>query len=328
MNGATKLRYVDGEEPGYTRRKSGKGWVYLTSTGKRVSAAPLIARLNSLALPPAYTDAWYARDARAHLQATGIDAAGRKQYRYHPEFRAAREDAKYGRCGEFGEALAKIRKAVERDLARRDLSKDRVVAAVVRMLDIGKVRVGNEAYAQANKSFGATTLRNRHAKVAGEKVILDYVGKSGKRHRLAMTDRRLAALVKRTQDLPGQSLFQYENGDGSLHPVSSSDVNDWLREHGVGDFTAKHFRTWGASAIAYEALANASGAAKLKPILAEVAEKLGNTPAIARKSYVHPEIIDAVLDPPAWDWTLPRATQWLSRPERGLMAFLNWRCGL
>ncbi len=320
---APRLRYVDGEEPGYTRRRRGKGWQYLTATGRPVRSAAVIARLEALALPPAYSDAWYARDAEAHLQATGIDADGRKQYRYHPEFRAAREDDKFAQCADFGAALPAIRRAVERDLARRDLANARVVAAVVRLLDRGQVRVGNAAYARRNKSFGATTLRSRHARVTAQRVLLDYVGKSGIRHRIGIADARLARVVRRCRDLPGQELFQYCGADGELHPVSSHDVNDWLREHGGNGFSAKHFRTWGASVIAYEALARARGETRLGPLLTEVAERLGNTPAVARKSYVHPRVIEAALDPPPRDWRLPRATRWLSRGERGLLEFLH-----
>lgn len=322
-----RLRYVEGEEPGYTRRRRGKGWQYLTARGRPVRSPAVIARLEALALPPAYSDAWYARDAAAHLQATGIDARGRKQYRYHPEFRAAREGDKFARCLAFGAALPAIRRAVERDLGQRDLVKTRVVAAVVRLLDRGKVRVGNTEYAKTNKSFGATTLRNRHARVSAARVLLDYVGKSGIRHRIGIADARLARLVRRCRDLPGQELFQYVGADGALHPVSSQDVNDWLRDNGgLGEgegFSAKHFRTWGASVIAFEALARAGGRTALKPLLAEVAERLGNTPAVARKSYVHPRIIEAALDPPQRDWRLPRASRWLTRGERGLINFLS-----
>lgn len=319
------LRYVDGSEPGYTRRRRGKGWQYLGANGKPIGSPALIRRLDALALPPAYSDAWYSRDPRAHILATGIDARGRKQYRYHPEFTARRDEAKYDGCALFGETLPKLRAQVERDLRRRDLSRERVVAAIVRLLDLGKVRVGNESYARSNKSFGATTLRNRHAIVGPRTVKLDYVGKSGKEHRITLTDRRLATLVRRCQDLPGQSLFQYLDAEGTRHQVTSQDVNDYLRRNGSDAFTAKHFRTWGASVIAYAALARAKGRIRLKPMLAEVAEKLGNTPAIARKSYVHPAILDAALDPVDMDWRLPRKTRWLSGEERGFLAFVEAR---
>lgn len=328
MSGSAEapLRYVEGTEPGYTRRCKGEGWEYLTPEGRVLRSPRLIARLNAIALPPAYTDAWFARDANAHLQATGYDARGRKQYRYHPAFRSKREDEKFGRCMDFGGILPRIRKAVERDLARRDLSRERIVAAVVRLLDLGKVRVGNESYARSNKSYGATTLRGRHVRVAGARVRLDYVGKSGIRHRIGLEDARLARVVRRCQDLPGQVLFQYQDADGATHPVTSGDVNEWLRANGAEGFTAKHFRTFGASALAFGLLAQAGGRTRLKPLLTEVSARLGNTPAVARKSYIHPAVIEAALDPPERDWRLPRANRWLSPAERGLIAFLTERC--
>lgn len=327
MTAPKGLRYAEAGGAGYTRKRKGKGFVYLTSDGRPVRSAATIRRLDSLALPPAYVDAWYSKDPRAHLQATGIDARGRKQYRYHPEFRLAREDEKFGRCGRFGEALPKVRKAVERDMERRDLSKERIVAAVVRLLDIGAIRVGNPAYAKANRSFGATTLRNRHADVTGKRIRLDYVGKSGRRHRIGLEDARLARIVRKCLDMPGQTLFQYEGVDGVLHPVGSADVNQWICDVCGERFTAKHFRTWSASVLAFEALALAGGQTRLKPVLDLVAERLGNTPAIARKSYIHPRIIEAITDPPGLqDWRLPRSTRWLSAAERGLIAFLNENC--
>lgn len=317
-----ELRYVDLSEPGYGRRRRGNGWQYLKPSGAPVVSRRLIERLSGLALPPAYKQAWYARDPAAHIQATGIDARGRKQYRYHPDFRARCDAAKYGGCEAFGAALPRLRQQVAHDLASPLLGKARVVAAVVRLLDLGHVRIGNAGYAKANGSYGATTLRNRHARAGRESVKLEYLGKSGKTHCISIVDRRLATVVRRCQEVPGQLLFQYIDAEGDRHAVSSQDVNDYLRAH-MGDFTAKHFRTWGASVIAFGALARAGERLKLKDMLAQVAEKLGNTPAIARKSYVHPAIIEAVLDPPERDWRLPRASRWLSREERGLLAFLD-----
>ena len=318
----SSLRYVEGSEPGYTRRRKGKTWQYLTPDGRVLRSARTIARLNAIALPPAYTDAWFARDAQAHLQATGIDARGRKQYRYHPEFRAQCEEAKFTGCLAFGAALPRIRTAVDRDLRRRDLSRDRVIAAVIRLLDMGKVRVGNRAYARHNRSFGATTLRNRHVTIAGARIELDYVGKSGIRHRIAIEDRRLARIIKRCRDEPGQELFQYRDHD-QLRAVTSGDVNDWLRRN-AGNFTAKNFRTWGASTIAFGMLAQAHGQMRITPLLEEVAQRLGNTPAVARKSYVHPALIAATHHPPeGYAWRLPAPSRWHSAEERGLLAFLR-----
>jgi DNA topoisomerase I len=319
-----RFRFIDCSEPGYTRRRRGKSWQYLYPDGRTVKASRTIARLNAIALPPAYRNAWYAMDANAHLQATGVDDRGRTQYRYHPDYRTAREEEKYLLCIDFGKALPCIRRAVEADLARRDISPERVIAAVIRLLDLGSVRVGNEHYAKHNGSFGATTFRNRHATVRGEKVQLEFTGKSGKRQNIAITDGKLARAVRLCLDTPGQPLFQYRDNEGALQPVSSSDVNAYLRKYG-GDFTAKHFRTWAGSAIAFAKWKEGRGAASLKSIMEAVSKKLGNTPAIARKSYVHPAIIDAVADnepPPA---RLPRATRYMRSDERGLLSFLEGR---
>nr|ART37943.1 F11 [uncultured bacterium] len=214
---------------------------------------------------------------------------------------------------------------MEEDLAGRGLDRDRVVAAVVRLLDLGRVRVGNEGYARANSSFGATTLRNEHAQVRGSRLKLEYVGKSGKLQKLTIEDGRLSRLVRRCGDLPGEHLFQYVGSDGEPHPISSSDVNTYLRDASGGDFTAKHFRTWGASVLAYKALVESGGAISLKAMLEPVAAALGNTPAIARKSYVHPALIElARAKAPALEGLkLPRATKWLQPAERGLIAFLD-----
>lgn len=318
------LRFADGEAPGYSRRRRGKGFVYLTADGRPVRSAATIRRLDALALPPAYTDAWFSRDPSAHLQATGIDARGRKQYRYHPDFRAAREDEKFARCADFGRALPRIRKAVDAGLARRDLSKDRIIAAVVRLLDVGSIRVGNAAYVRENRSFGATTLRNRHADVKGRRIRLDYVGKSGRRHVIGIEDARLARIVRKCRDMPGQHLFQYEDADGLCHPIGSADVNQWLCEVSGAHYSAKHFRTWTASVIAFEALVQSHGKTPLKPVMETVAARLGNTPAISRKSYVHPLVIEAITDPPETEkWGLPRATRYLSAAERGFLQFLD-----
>ncbi len=321
------IKFTDGADPGYTRRRKGQGFIYLTSDGRPLRSAATIRRLDALALPPAYADAWYARDPQAHLQATGIDARGRKQYRYHPDFRASREDEKFARCSGFAEALPAIRKAVEKEMVRRTLSKERVVAAIVRLLDVGSIRVGNTAYARENRSFGATTLRNRHAKVQGKRVRLDYVGKSGKRQTIGLQDARLASIVRRCLDAPGQQLFQYESEDGGFHPVNSGDVNQWLCTVTGEHFTAKHFRTWTASVIAFEALVEAQGRTPLKPVMERVAARLGNTPAISRKSYVHPLVVEAISDPPDdMVWRLPRASKYLTPAERGLTLFLEKAC--
>lgn len=318
------LSYIESFARGYMRQRVCDKWVYRTLRGKIVTAKHIVDRLNAIGVPPAYTDVWLCASANGHIQAIGHDAKGRRQYRYHPAFLAQQDEAKYGRCLAFGHALPVIRKQVERDLARRDMSHERVVAAIIRLLDLGKVRVGNHAYARQNKSFGATTLRNRHAKITGKRILLDYVGKAGKIQRISIEDRRLSTVVRQCQEMPGQALFQYyDQNDSDRHPVSSTDVNDYLREHS-GGFTAKDFRTWGASVIAFGALTRAKGETSLKFLLEEVARQLGNTPAIARKSYVHPAIIEAAQGKGAPNsWRLPRATKFLQSDERGLIAFLE-----
>jgi DNA topoisomerase-1 len=319
------LRHSSDAEPGITRKRMGRYWAYFDAEGKRITDREEIDRLNAIGLPPAYADAWFCADPEGHLQATGVDARGRKQYRYHAGFREKQEAAKYERCGDFGKALPKLRKRVEADLRKRELTRDTVVAAIIRLLDIGRIRVGNEAYVQANKSYGATTLRRRHAKVAGRTVKMRFKAKSGIERELTITDASLSRIVKRCQDLPGQHLFQYINGDGEPHPVSSTDVNDYIREATGEDFTAKHFRTWSASAIAFAQICAAGEEGiGLNAMLEPVAEALGNTPAISRKSYVHTALIDAVKDSKSGlNLQCPRPTKYLSSAERGLIAFLG-----
>lgn len=319
-----RLRYIDSFDKGYTRERDGDGWHYFDPDGKRVRAKNVIARLNALALPPAYEDAWYCPYPNGHIQAVGFDVKGRRQYRYHPDFSARKDADKHKRVLEFASKLPAIRKQIEKDIRRRDMSVERVVAGVVRLLDLGKIRVGNSQYARDNKSFGATTLRNRHAKVAGSRIKLEYMGKSGKLQQISIDDRRLSTIIRQCHDLPGQSLFQYVGDDGNLRPVTSSDVNDYLKRH-AGEFTAKDFRTWGASVIAFGALVRTEGTISLKAMLTEVAAELGNTPAIARKSYIHPAVIEAVQAGAKKHRSLeiPRAARYISAEERGLIKFLG-----
>jgi len=275
-------------------------------------------------MPPAYRDCWFCPHPHGHIQATGYDDRGRKQYRYHVDFRAAREAEKYAGCPAFGRALPKLRARIEADLSRRGLRKEKTLAAVVRLLDLAKVRVGNEQYAAANKSFGATTLRRRHVDLRGQALRLRYRAKSGREHELTITDRRLVRFVRAMQDLPGQHLFQYLDEEGIARPITSSDVNAYISEAMGGDFTAKHFRTWGASVIAFETLA--AGDVSLGQMIEPVAAALGNTPAISRKSYIHPALIALCRDgQDVWrqGLRLPRATRYLSRYERGLIVFLE-----
>lgn len=323
-----RITYVDDQQPGITRKKVRHGWGYWDEDGHRITDRDEIDRLNAIGMPPAYHDCWFCPDPNGHIQATGYDDKGRKQYRYHTGFREAQEAAKYDRCSVFGEHLPKLRARVERDLKLRGLCKEKAVAAVVRLLDLGSIRVGNEQYAAANKSFGATTLRKRHAKVKGQTLRLQFRAKSGKLRILTITDGSLSRFVKKCQDLPGQHLFRWCDASGECHPVTSTDVNAYIREAMGEDFTAKHFRTWGASVIAFEALAEADGYLGIKAMLEPVTEALGNTPSIARKSYVHPTLVALAKDREAQSafrdhLHLPRSTRYLSRAERGLIAFLE-----
>ncbi len=301
------------------------GWAYFAPDGKRITDRDEIDRLNRIALPPAYTDAWYCPKNCGHLLATGIDARGRKQYRYNPEFRTRQEAEKFDGCAEFGRLLSKVRKQVARDLARRSLCREQVVASVVRLLDLGAIRVGNESYAKSNKSFGATTLRRRHAKVTGRQLKLRFKAKSGQLREATISDARLARLVRKMQDLPGQNLFQYVNGDAEAHPVGSHDVNAYLSEAMGQHFTAKNFRTWHASVLALRLLAEAERPLTLKELTGEVGAHLGNTPAMARKSYIHPAVIALVDRQQKWRarLKLPRDGKWLSRYERALLKLLE-----
>lgn len=322
------LCYVDDALlPGITRKRRGRYWQYFDANGDRITDRDEIDRLNAIGLPPAYKDAWFSPNPHGHIQAIGYDDKGRKQYRYHQDFRAQQEAAKYDLCVAFGQALPKLRKKVDEDLSKRKLSRLTVVAAIVRLLDLERIRIGNEAYAQTNKSFGATTLRRKHVKVLGRSVKMRFSAKGGVLRELSITDRNLIRLVKRCQDLPGQHLFQYVDDEGDPVPVSSTEVNEYIKEAMGDDFTAKHFRTWGATAIAFEQLCKAGEKGiSLKQMLEPVAEALGNTPAISRKSYVHPALIEAVKRNPRDPLNglqCPRATKYLSSAERGLIVFLE-----
>lgn len=324
-----RLRHSSDSEPGYTRRKHGRYWQYFDEEGERLTDRDEIDRLNAIALPPAYEHAWFCKDANGHLQATGVDARGRKQYRYHADFRARRDKKKYTGTLEFGAALPRLRKKVAADLKKPALSRDAVMAAVVRLLDTEYLRVGNEQYAKENKSFGATTLRSRHVKKRGSKLMMRFTGKHGIVHEVPITDRNLKRIVSKCDDLPGQHLFQYMTEDGEACPVTSADVNDYIREASGGDFTAKNFRTWGASVIAFDHMLTAQEQEKakisLKTVLEPVAEALGNTPAISRKSYVHPKLIDVARErprDPLGGMERPRGRKWLSSAEVGLLDFL------
>jgi len=305
----------------------GRHWAYFDGD-KRVTDRATIDRLNGIALPPAYHDAWFCKDPDGHLQATGIDDRARKQYRYHPEFRARAEASKFAGLADFGKALPKIRRKVDKDLRSRTLSKEKVLAAVVRLLDDDFLRIGNREYAKENKSFGATTLLSRQVHDDGRKVRMRFKGKSGVEHDVTITDRTLRRVVRQLQELPGQLLFQYVNGDGNPHQITSSDVNEYIREASGGDFTAKHFRTWGATVLAFEQMLDKAENARLSvnSMIEPVAEALGNTVAMSRKAYVHPALIAAVKErprDPLGGMERPRARKWLSSCEVALIPFLK-----
>jgi DNA topoisomerase-1 len=300
---AAHLHYVGDGKPGITRRRSGKGFAYRDPAGNAIRDKATLQRIHALAVPPAYTDIWICPDPSGHIQAVGRDARGRKQYRYHPRWRAVRDEAKYGRMLVFARVLPKLRERVDADLARPGLGRERVLAAIVRLLETTLARIGNVEYARDNKSFGLTTLRNRHAHVSGRKVALDFRGKHGIQHHLEVSDSRLAKIVAKCQDLPGQELFQYVDDSDERHTIGSQDVNDYLREASGEEITAKDFRTWAGTNLAAIALrefeAFDSKAAAKKNILRAieaVAMMLGNTPAICRKCYIHPAILDGYLD--------------------------------
>ncbi len=322
---AARLIHIDDGLPGITRERVEDGWRYRDTKGKIIRDRGEVTRLNAIALPPAYEDAWFCPAANGHILATGYDARGRKQYRYHPDFRLAQDAEKYDRCAAFGHALPLLRARLEEDLARRTLCQERVVGAVVRLLDLAALRVGNEQYVAANKSFGATTLRQRHAKLTGQTLRLNYRAKGGAQRLVTISDRSLTTLVRRLQDLPGQNLFQYEDA-GNVCAVGSEDVNAYIQDAMGGEFSAKHFRTWTASVEAFAFLYDAAEPPTLKAMLEHVADRLGNTPAIARKAYVHPAMIAAAQergDFAAAAGPLPRAAKYLSRYERGFLTYLE-----
>ena len=297
------LRYVSDERPGIRRRKSGKGWSYLAPDGTSVSKPDTVKRIRSLAIPPAWTQVWICPHADGHIQAIGRDAKGRKQYRYHALFREVRESTKYEHVVAFANALPTIRAKVREHMGLRGLPREKVLATVVHLLETTLIRVGNDDYAKQNKSYGLTTLENRHVVVDGSEVRFRFTGKSGKQWSLAVKDRRVAKIIKACQELPGQDLLQYVDSDGNLQGVSSSDVNTYLKEITGMDITAKDFRTWAGTVLAAVALKEvesfdsaAQAKRNLRAAIERVAARLGNTPTICRKCYVHPEVLSSYLN--------------------------------
>ena len=310
---AVGLRYVDASDPGISRVRRGKGFAYVDADGGRVTDTDTLARIAALAIPPAWQEVWICPSSRGHIQTSGRDARGRRQYRYHALWQATRDETKYERTIAFARALPRLRRQVDRDLRRHGMPREKVVAAAVRLLETTLIRVGNEEYARTNRSYGVTTLRDRHARVTSYGLKLSFRGKSGKQHVVGLRDRRLARVVRSCQDLPGQRLFQYLDADGEPRSIDSDDVNAYLRSAMGDDFSAKDFRTWAGTVLAARALheidqvdedersGSAGGTGKptkaaLKRAVEKVASDLGNTAAVCQRCYIHPAIIDAYLD--------------------------------
>ena len=297
------LRYTSPNSPGIARKKKGDGSFYVTSRGKRVTDADTLARIKSLVIPPAWKDVWISPTANGHLQATGIDAKGRTQYRYHPKYRAVRDEAKYHRMIDFAKALPKLRRRTQRDLRLPGLPREKVLAAIVRVMEKTLIRVGNEEYAKQNHSYGLTTIRNKHVHVRGRKVHFEFRGKSGVEHDIDLDDPKLAKIVHQCQELPGEELFGYRNEAGKAVDINSADVNAYLADATGDHFTAKDFRTWAGTVLAATALQelelfDSQVQAKRNVVRAieTVAKRLGNTKAVCRKCYIHPMVIETYLD--------------------------------
>ena len=337
---AAGLRYVYDGAPGIRREpKPGGGFRHIGVDGRAIRRAAEIQRIAHLAVPPAWTDVWICPVPNGHIQATGRDARGRKQYRYHERWREARDATKYERIVAFGEALPRIRARVDSDLRRPDLSRERVLATIVRLLDTTYIRVGNEEYARENRSFGLTTMRDRHVEVDGSRLRFQFRGKSGKQHTVGITDRRVARVITRLQELPGQQLFQWQDDDDAVHGVESDDVNAYIRDAAGEDFTAKDFRTWAGTVLAAWALQELGEYASqtqakrhVVEAVESVARHLGNTPAVCRRCYVHPEVISAHLDGALLanlgrraEETLAQSLDDLSGREAAVLAFLRRR---
>jgi DNA topoisomerase-1 len=296
------LRYVTDARPGIRRLRRGKGFRYQNPDGSTVADRDTLARIKSLVIPPAWNDVWICAIANGHLQATGRDAKGRKQGRYHPRWRQVRDETKYERMLLFGSVLPAIRRRVDHDLALAELPREKILATIVRLMEATFIRVGNEEYAQTNHSYGLTTMRNKHVSITGSTIRFNFTGKSGIQHAINLTDRRLARIVKRSRDLPGYELFQYLDSEGAAHSIDSADVNEYLREITSENFTAKDFRTWAGSVLACEMLRQfepfeSESQAKKNVVRAieSVAKQLGNTPSVCRKCYVHPAVVESYL---------------------------------
>jgi DNA topoisomerase-1 len=323
------LHYVDDSQPGLSRRILRGRFAYFDVTGQRIRDKAEIERINKLVIPPAYTDVWICADPRGHLQATGRDARGRKQYRYHPRWRELRDEGKYARMLAFGKQLPKVRKQLDAHLATPGLNHDKVMATVISLLDATLIRVGNSQYARDNKSYGLTTLRSRHVEVHGSEIAFEFRGKSGVEHQVSVKDRRLATIVKRCLELPGQALFQYLDDDGKRHGVSSSDVNAYLHRLTGADFTAKDYRTWAGTAMALDMLRELhwdpepQAKQHIVEMVKSVARHLGNTPAVCRRCYIHPAVLEHFALGELAKLPRPRKRQGLRMEEVALATFLE-----
>ncbi len=329
---AAGLRYVSDAAPGISRRRAAKAFRYLNAEGRAVRDQPTLARIRALASPPAWESVWICPRDDGHLQATGRDARGRKQYRYHAQWREVRDETKYGRMAAFGRALPRIRRRVTRDLALPGLPREKILATLVRLLETTLIRVGNEEYARENASFGLTTLRNRQVAINGSKIRFNFRGKSGVEHAIELHDRRMAGIVKRIRELPGQELFQYIDEAGERRSVESADVNAYIREAAGGEFTSKDFRTWSGTLLAAKALreagpfdSKAQAMRTINTVIEAVAKLLGNTKAVCRKCYVHPNVVDAYLEGRLQDAAAGEAAviALLRKPRTSLAALLK-----
>jgi DNA topoisomerase-1 len=334
---AAGLRYVSDTDPGITRHRSGSGFVYNSASGKKITDHDEFLRIKALVIPPAWTDVWICPYANGHIQAVGRDARGRKQYRYHTSWREARDNAKYHKMIQFAEALPKIRRTVRKQLAKPGLPREKVLAAVIAIMEKTLIRVGNDEYASSNGSYGLTTMRDKHARVAAGKVEFRFRGKSGVEHEIDLEDPKLVEIVRKCRELPGQELFQYRDDDGKVCDITSTDVNAYLREISGGDFTAKDFRTWAGTVLAARALrefdaydSKTQAKKNLVRAIEKVAMRLGNTKAVCRKCYIHPVIIDSYLDGELVkhfsrkaERILSRSTNRLSTEETAVLGFIR-----
>lgn len=337
MSRPHKLRRVCDSDPGIRRERRDDGFAYHDADGQEISDPDILDRIRSLAIPPAYTDVWICIHANGHIQATGRDARGRKQYRYHPDWLCQRDESKFGRMAAFGRVLPLIRAKVAHDIRLPGLPRAKVLATVVRLLEVTLIRVGNEGYVKANKSYGLTTLRDHHVAIHGSTINFSFRGKHGIRHRLTLRDRTLAAIVKRSRDLPGRELFQYVDRHGQIRDVSSDDVNRYLRDCVEEYVSAKDFRTWAGSVLCFSSLLETAPAPSptrakrnIREAIRLVAERLGNTPAVCRRSYIHPLLIEAYMDGSLFEWQLRHpeidAMEGLNPDEARFLAFLEEAC--